>query len=80
MAKNIHKIKLKSNKLLTAKDYFKGIRNGNSTLLSKSITLIESTNLKHQKLAEEIIELCTPFSGDSIRIGITNIKKPTYCT
>ena len=66
-------IKLKSNKLLTAKDYFKGIRNGNSTLLSKSITLIESTNLKHQKLAEEIIELCTPFSGDSIRIGITGV-------
>ena len=73
MAKNINKIKLKSNTLLSAKDYFHGIRKGNTTLLSKSITLIESTNLKHQKLAEEIIELCTPFSGNSIRIGITGV-------
>jgi len=73
MAKNIHKIKLKTNKLLTANEYFTGIRSGNTTLLSKAITLIESTNLKHQKLAEEIIDLCIPYAGNSIRIGITGV-------
>lgn len=73
MAKHIQKIKLKSNKLLSANEYFKGITNRNTTLLSKAITLVESTNSVHQKLAEEIINLCLPFSGKSIRIGITGV-------
>ena len=73
MAKNIHKIKLKSNQLRSANEYFNGITSGNTTLLSKAITLVESTNSNHQKLAEEIIELCTPSSGKSIRIGITGV-------
>lgn len=73
MVKNIQKIQLINNKLLSANEYFKGIQKGSNTLLSKAITLVESTNSAHQKLAEEIIELCIPLSGKSIRIGITGV-------
>lgn len=71
--KNINKIKLKSKKALTAHDYFDGIKKGNRALLSKAITLIESSNAKHQLIAEELIELCLPLSGNSVRIGITGV-------
>lgn len=59
--------------LLPAKDYVEGIRQGNRALLSKAITLVESVLPKHQDLAQEIIELCLPASGNSIRIGITGV-------
>jgi len=73
MRKHIQKIKLKSRKIHSANYYYEGIKNTNRTVLSEAITLIESTNLEHQKVAEEIIELCLPHSGNSIRIGITGI-------
>lgn len=59
--------------LLPATDYLEGIRQGNRALLSKAITLVESVLPRHQMLAQEIIELCLPYSGDSVRIGITGV-------
>ena len=53
--------------------YLKGIFAGNITQLSRAITLIESTLPAHQKLGQQIIEKCTPFSGKSLRIGITGV-------
>jgi LAO/AO transport system kinase len=73
MAKNINKIKLPSKDKLSAKDYFTEIKLGNRTILSKAITLIESSNTEHQSIAEELIELCLPHSGNSIRVGITGV-------
>lgn len=49
------------------------ILDGNKTSLSTAITLIESVHPKHRQPAEEIIEKCIPFSGKSIRIGITGV-------
>lgn len=43
------------------------------TALSRAITIIESTALKHQEQAREIIEACLPFANKSIRIGITGV-------
>lgn len=73
MNKNINKIKIPTKHQLSVNEYFNGIKEGNITILSKSITLIESTNPEHNKLAEELIELCLPYSGNSIRIGITGV-------
>ena len=73
MTKNINKIKISPKNTLTAKEYFEGIKSGNRAILSKSITLIESANSQHQKIAEELIEMCLPSSGNSIRIGITGV-------
>src|SRR6056297_66269 len=58
---------------LTLQDYVEGIRNGNRTILSRAITLIESTKAEHQDLAQDIIEQCLPETGESIRIGITGV-------
>ena len=60
-------------KHLKTDDYFEGIRAGNITLLSQAITLIESSLVNHQELAQKVLELCLPFSGNSIRIGITGV-------
>ena len=58
---------------LTEEDFHTGILAGNRTILSKAITLIESSLYKHQLIAQKIIEKCLPDSGRSIRIGITGV-------
>lgn len=58
---------------LSLEDYVQGIREGDRTILSRAITLIESTKSEHQKQAQEIIEQCMPQTGNSIRIGITGV-------
>jgi len=65
--------KSSKHKLLSVKEYVEGIKSGNRTILSKAITLIESSLTNHQKIAQEIIEKSLPFSGNSIRVGITGI-------
>lgn len=58
---------------LTVSDYVEGILKGNSALLGQAVTLIESTAERHQALAQEVIEKCLPYSGNSRRIGITGV-------
>ena len=53
--------------------YTNGILKGDRAILSQSITLIESTLHNDQMLAQNIIEACLPFSGKSLRIGITGV-------
>ena len=50
-----------------------GIRNHDRTILSQAITLVESSLPSHQSIAAWIIEECLPFSGNSVRIGITGV-------
>lgn len=58
---------------LSAKEYINGVLKGDRVLLSRAITIIES-NLKTDKvLAKEIIQAILPYSGNSIRIGITGV-------
>ncbi|MEN8122605.1 MAG: methylmalonyl Co-A mutase-associated GTPase MeaB [Bacteroidota bacterium] len=51
----------------------KGILEGNISILSSAITLIESNLSKHRLIANQIIEKCLPNSGNSVRIGITGV-------
>jgi LAO/AO transport system kinase len=53
--------------------YMDGILKGDVTLLSQAITLIESSLPGHQEIASELVETCLPYSGKSIRIGITGV-------
>lgn len=46
---------------------------GDIPSLSKAITLIESTNPKHQEQARTIIQACLPHANNSYRIGITGV-------
>lgn len=59
--------------LLSINDYVAGLRTGNIAVLSKAITLIESTNTEHKKLAQQLIDKILPFTGKSVRIGITGV-------
>ena len=56
-----------------AEEYVQGILSGNRTILSKAITLIESSLTEHQNIAQQVIDKCLPASGNSIRVGITGV-------
>ena len=58
---------------LSVNDYVEGILKGNVTILGQAVTLVESTNPIHQQLAQEVIEKCLPYSGHSIRVGISGV-------
>jgi LAO/AO transport system kinase len=59
--------------VLPAATYYAGIRAGDRALFSQAITLIESTLPEHREVSQEIIALCLPHSGHSVRIGITGV-------
>jgi LAO/AO transport system kinase len=63
----------KRRRLLTAEEYVNGILDGNITLLSRAVTLVESSKSEHREIAQEIISRCLPYSGNSIRVGITGV-------
>ncbi len=54
-------------------EYVQGILDGNITILSQAVTLVESSRPEHQDIAQSIIEKCLPHSGKSIRVGITGV-------
>jgi LAO/AO transport system kinase len=60
-------------KKLTAKDYIDGILNGDRVILSRAITVIESNAPKHFSLGQEIIQGILPYTGKSVRVGITGV-------
>ncbi|WP_241077726.1 methylmalonyl Co-A mutase-associated GTPase MeaB [Flavimarina sp. Hel_I_48] len=49
------------------------ILDGNTTALSRGITLIESRAANHNAIAQELIEGCLPHANTSLRIGITGV-------
>ena len=58
---------------LNADQYVEEILKGNITILGKAITIVESSLPKHFQLAQDIIEKCLPYSGKSVRVGITGV-------
>ena len=67
------KIKKNRSKIPTTDEFVTQILRGSIPYLSRAITLVESTNIKHQKKASEILERCLPYANKSIRIGITGV-------
>ncbi|WP_430810929.1 MULTISPECIES: methylmalonyl Co-A mutase-associated GTPase MeaB [unclassified Carboxylicivirga] len=70
---NLNKQLVKRKKQLSVDEYVNGIREGNVTILSRAVTMVESALPEHQKLAQQIIERCLPYAGNSIRLGITGV-------
>ena len=60
-------------KTYTVDEYVDGILQGNISILSQAVTLIESSKHEHQIIAQEVIEKCLPYAGRSRRIGITGV-------
>jgi LAO/AO transport system kinase len=58
---------------LSLQQYVDGILRGDRTILARAITLIESTREADRAMAEQIVEVCLPHSGNSIRVGVTGV-------
>ncbi|WPU63976.1 methylmalonyl Co-A mutase-associated GTPase MeaB [Peredibacter starrii] len=68
-------------KQLELQDYLDGIKNKNLTILARAITLVESHNPDHQKLAQELLKAILPLTGKSKRVGISGtpgVGKSTF--
>lgn len=53
--------------------YTKGILEGNKLILSRTITLIESSLEQHRVLSKKVLDKLMPHTGKSIRVGITGV-------
>jgi LAO/AO transport system kinase len=53
--------------------YSEGIRRGDISILSKAITLVESTRDDHLELAGQVLDAIMPFTGKSFRLGVTGV-------
>lgn len=53
--------------------YADGIRRGDSAVLARAITLVESTASHHAATAAELMRLLLPHEKKSIRVGITGV-------
>jgi LAO/AO transport system kinase len=53
--------------------YIDGVTARNRRILSKAITLVESALPEHQKLARTVVDRLLPYSGRSVRVGITGV-------
>jgi len=58
---------------MTVAEMVEGIVKGDVTVLSQAVTLVESVNPDHQARAQEVIDKCLPYSGRSVRIGISGV-------
>ena len=58
---------------LSLSDYVDGVVSGDRAKLARAITLIESRNAEHQKLAQEMLLALLPRTGNSLRIGISGL-------
>lgn len=70
---NPYRVARRRKPLPTASELVEGILKGNVTTLSRAVTLVESLAPDHYALAQEVIEKCLPYSGNSRRIGITGV-------
>lgn len=62
-----------SNLLNTPEYFINGILSGDITVLSRAITLVESTKAEHQKMAGKVIDGIIHKTGKSFRLGITGV-------
>jgi LAO/AO transport system kinase len=60
-------------KRLKLQEFAEGIRSGHRVVLSQAITLVESKLESDQALASALVQEVLPFTGQSIRIGITGV-------
>ena len=66
---------------MKAKEYLKGIKNRDISILSKAITLIESSREKDKKKAHNLIDLCLKETRNSKKIcisGAPGVGKSTF--
>ncbi|MBV8329609.1 MAG: methylmalonyl Co-A mutase-associated GTPase MeaB, partial [Verrucomicrobia bacterium] len=58
---------------LAPDQFVKGILSGDRRVLSRFITLLESSLVEHRRLAQHVLTVLLPHTGRSIRVGITGV-------
>ncbi len=58
---------------LTVDDYVDGVRAGDRAVLARTITLVESANREHRRLAQQVLAALLPSTGGAHRVGITGV-------
>lgn len=58
---------------LSIDELFDGIKSKDKTALGRAITLVESNNVLHRKMAQDLIERCILLQTSSACIGITGV-------
>lgn len=58
---------------ISKEELISGVKSGDKRLLGKAITLIESKKPEHREIAEDLLKELMPFTGNSIRVGITGV-------
>src|SRR5690606_15073745 len=53
--------------------YVEGVLSGSRTVLARAITLVESTNPEHERLAQQVLTRVLPHTGKAQRIGISGV-------
>lgn len=57
----------------TVEDYVEGVMKRDRAMLGRTITLVESNSHAHMELAQEVLGRLMPFTGNSMRIGISGV-------
>ncbi|MDF2551533.1 MAG: protein kinase [Chryseobacterium sp.] len=57
----------------STEELIEGIRSGDKRLIAKAITLVESKKPEHRLQAEDLLKQIMPFTGKSVRVGITGV-------
>ena len=60
-------------KRLPLQSYIDGVLAGDRIVLSRAITLVESTRVEDQDLAQKLVQAVIPHTGKSYRIGVTGV-------
>ncbi|MFN0218882.1 MAG: methylmalonyl Co-A mutase-associated GTPase MeaB [Hyphomicrobium sp.] len=58
---------------ISVDDYSAGIAGGDRALLARAITLVESTNPVHSRLAQQVLQQLLPKTGAAVRLGVTGV-------
>jgi len=58
---------------LSVEEHVKGVLDGNRVILAQTITLVESSSNKHRDKAQEVLRQLLPWTGESVRVGITGV-------
>ena len=69
----LEKVRARNRKQPTVAEMVDGILRHDRAMLSRAITLVESSLAEHHELAKQVIDACLPYSGQSVRLGITGV-------
>jgi LAO/AO transport system kinase len=58
---------------LSLSDYVEGVKANDRAILARAITLVESNAQRHFSIAQDVITSLMPYTGNSLRIGITGV-------